>query len=198
MILDEAIRIKPIRVRELAIVVVDRPHVPLDPGGFGNQIAVIVIVLDGSVGLAADDGDGAPAEYFLDEGADVGEAGVVVEVRTAIGTDYAIEFFPRRDEGFGECAHGEDGGDERAAGRVGAGAEEVSGEGGDFLRSEVVFGGFFEEHFCVAVFVARVLVGFGGEGIEEVVAAVGFAAAAETVFPGGVFCGDFGEYWEGF
>lgn len=128
--------------------------------------------------LTADDGHRPPSKDLLDEGAHVRQMGLVVQPRAPVGPNDAIELLPRREQRLGEGAHGEHGGDERAARRVGPGAEEIARQRGDLLRLEVVLGRLSEEELGVAVIVARSGVGLVRERVEEVMATVGFSALA--------------------
>lgn len=190
--IQESLGVEAIGVREVVGVAVDGPHVALHPGAFGDEPAVVLVVGDGGVRLAADDGDAAPAKHLLDEGVDVRQVGLVVERGAARRADHAVQLLPGGGEHVWECAAREHEGDEGRRRRVGAGAEQVAREGRDLLGRQVVFGRGGEELFGVALVVAGRLERLFGQAVEEDVIAA-FAPRAEPALPGGDFRGEFGE-----
>lgn len=173
-------------------MMMDRPHIPLHPRALRNEPPIVVIILDRRMRLAPNDRHAPPPQHLLHKRPHIRQLLLVVQTRRPPRANHPVQLLPRPRQRFWEGAAGEHEGDEGGGARVGARAEEVAGEGGDFLRLEAVFGAFAGEVLDEAVLVAGFGDGFFGERVEEAVGALA-AAGAEAVLPGGDFIGELGE-----
>ena len=108
---------------------VDGPEVGGEVCAGGEVVAVVVDGFGVCVGDSCEDGDGAPAEGFFDEGNKVGDF-LGVDVGPAWGaivTDYCVHFCVGFGLDAGEVGHGEDAGEHCAAGCVDAAADDEAG-----------------------------------------------------------------------
>jgi len=135
--LQVSLRRKLVRVLEVLAVVVDGPQVAQDRGARGDEVAVVVVVLDARVRCAAHNSHRPPPQRLLDDGSAVRQVRFVAPRRRSIAANDTVELLLRLCRDFRETRHGEHKAHERGRGRITAGAEKGSGGIGNLALREL-------------------------------------------------------------
>lgn len=129
------------RLRIVLLVQVDSPRVPEHRRARRDEVLAEHVVGRAGVRRAAEHGDGAPAQDFLDGSAQVRQLCFVGEGGEAAGADDGVQFALRGAERVRVRDEGEERGAERRRGRVGPRAEEGRGEEGEVAVRQRDVGG---------------------------------------------------------
>ena len=126
-----------VRVAEVLLVVVNGPQVAQHGGALGDEVAVVVVVAGAGVRRAAHHGNWPPAQRLGDDGAAVGQEGLVGPGRHAVAADDAVELVVCAPGHVRKAGHGEHEAHQSGRRRVAAGAEQRAGGVGDLALRQL-------------------------------------------------------------
>ena len=113
-----------VRVLEVFGVVMDGPEVSEDGSSRGDEVAVVVVVLDVGVGCPAHNSYWSPSQGLLDDGGTVGKVWLIAPSGRPISAHDAVELLLRLCRDFRKARHGEYKAHERGRRSIAASTKE--------------------------------------------------------------------------